>query len=316
MRLPFANLCSRSGRWPAHGLPIAALAIVVAAGCSPGTEEEAAQGPVPIEDALTFHCSFDGSPDAEFALGDPKIYSAPSYEEIDQAQAGLNVPGVQIASGAGRFGDALRFNEKNTQALFFKAQDNVPYSAVNMEGTLSFWLSLDPQSDLEPGYSDPIQVTDSAFDDSAIWVDFTKGAEEAEDEEEAEPRQFRLGVFGEKKTWNPDDEDPEENPDFENRLVAVDNPPFQSGKWTHVVITYEDLNLPRGGVARLYLDGQLQGETERVLEPFTWDVENAAIRIGVNYVGLFDDLAVFSRPLTQEEITNLHEIVEPREEEE
>ena len=129
----------------------------------------------------------------------------PSFDEVDQARLGISVPGVEIVSGAGRFGDALRFGKKNTQALFYKATDNVAYSGSDMAGTVSFWLSLDPAVDLEPGYCDPIQVTDAAYNDAAVWVDFT----------DKNPRKFRLGVFGNLEEWNPEKLPPDKNPDFE-----------------------------------------------------------------------------------------------------
>ena len=37
-------------------------------------------------------------------------------------------------------------------------------------------------------------------------------------------------------------------------------------------------------------------------------MSNAAIRLGVNYVGLYDELAIFDRTLTDAEIHRLHEL--------
>ena len=165
---------------------------------------------------------------------------------------------------------------------------------------MSFWLSLDPNQDLEPGYCDPLQVTDEDYNDAALWVDFTK---------DDKPRHFRLGVFGDLKTWNPKGLEPDKNPDFLRRLVVVKEPPFGRGKWTHVAVTFSGLNARgRGGSAKLYLNGRLQGTTPEIREPFTWDVPRAAIRLGVNYVGLFDELSAFNRPLNDKEIQTLYEL--------
>ncbi len=294
-RLPMNGACLILGH---------VLTLFVVAGCSSGETEPASKGEAQnpgtavLAESLTFHASFDNGPDADFASGDRAIYSAPSFNEADQARPGISVPDVEIVSGAGRFGDALRFGKKNTQALFYKAKDNVAYSGTDIAGTVSFWLSLDPAVDLEPGYCDPIQVTDAAYNDAAVWVDFT----------DKNPRRFRLGVFGDLEAWNPEKLPPDKNPDFEKRLVAVDEPPFSSGQWNHVVVTYSGLNSAAGGTAELYLDGELQGTAEGISEPFTWDVEEAALRLGVNYVGLFDDLAVFDRALTGEEVAALHQL--------
>src|SRR5689334_21625266 len=109
---------------------------------------------------LVFRATFDGSLDARVAPGDPKIYSAPSYKEQASAKAGIDGIDVQHAKGVGRSGDALRFVKKNTKAVFYKAQGNVPFAPKNWSGTITFWLQLDPEQDLEPGFCDPMQVTD------------------------------------------------------------------------------------------------------------------------------------------------------------
>ena len=280
---------------------------VVLGGCSGGVESEprmaGSSTEVPFDataalsTALTFHASFDNGIDADWALGDRQIYTAPSYDDQDQAVPGIGNPSVDVADGAGRFGHALRFKARNQHDIFYRAEENVAYSPEDWGGTVSFWLSLDPATDLEPGFCDPIQITDAAYNDAAIWVDFTAET----------PRQFRLGVFGDVDVWNPDDLSPDEHRAFSDRLLIVDPPPFASGRWTHVIITYAGLNTQSGGVASLYLDGErLPHVGDRIDEPFTWDPGRGAIRLGVNYVGLYDDLSLFSRALTEQEVRALH----------
>jgi hypothetical protein len=246
--------------------------------------------------SLTFHADFDGSTDARRAAGDKRIYTAPSYKEQASAKPGLDHPDLELAPGKGRFGGALWFKKKNTKAIFYHADKNVPFISKNWTGTVSFWLSLDPNQDLEPGFCDPIQITDKAYNDDAIWVDFTK---------DERPRHFRLGVFGDLTTWNPQNLAADKNPDFGKRLVVNSNPPFARGKWTHVVITHTGLGSGKGS-ARFYLDGRPQGTAENITEPFSWDLSRAAIRLGVSYVGLFDELAIFNRALTDQEVKTLH----------
>ncbi|MFC1660964.1 LamG-like jellyroll fold domain-containing protein [Gemmatimonadota bacterium] len=248
--------------------------------------------------ALTFHASFDEGTDADFALGDPEIYTAPSWGERDQAEPGLWSDDVEIVPNQGRFGGALRFNRRNTAAIFYRADEKVAYSEDDWSGTVSFWLSLSPSEDLEPGYCDPIQITDQAYNDAAVWVDFTS----------ANPRQFRLGVFGDLDAWNPEGLSSDEHPNFQDKLVVVEELPFRRGEWTHVVVAYSGLGSVSGGAARLYLDGHLQGTIADIREPFSWDLLRAQVRIGVNYVGLFDELAMFDRPLTDSEVLSLHQL--------
>lgn len=267
---------------------------VLGLACSSAPEAEPAAQPVAaasLGQALTFFSGFEDGMDAAHARGDRRIYSAASYKDLDQRSPGYWGSAIEIAYDAGRVGNALKFNEKNTQALFYSAVDNVPFSSDSWSGTVSFWLSLDPATDLEPGFCDPIQVTDSAYNDSAIWVDFTR----------ENPRQFRLGVFGELTAWNPDNASPDENPAFNDRLVVVSQPPFAKGNWTHVAIAYDQLGTPQGS-ATLYVDGVAQGSSSGISEAFEWSPNTGEIRLGVNYVGLFDELAVFDRALTTAEV--------------
>jgi hypothetical protein len=252
--------------------------------------------PASLSKSVTLHAGFDNGTDASTARGDKRIYSAPSYKEQEKAMPGFGAVPVEIARKQGLRGDALRFTSKNTQALFYKGKDNVEFRPANWSGAVSFWLRLDPDRDLAPGFCDPIQITDKAYNDSAIWVDFTK---------DDKPRHFRLGIFGDLKSWNPKNIEPDKNPDFMGRLVVVKNPPFTREGWTHVVVTWSELN-GANPASSLYVNGSLAGTARNIKEPFRWDLSRAAVRLGVNYVGLFDELAVFNRSLSAAEVEELH----------
>ena len=241
---------------------------------------------------VVFRATFDGGTDAKVAGGDPHLYHARSYNDLSDAKPGLEGTSITLAKGQGRKGDALKFTKPNELAVFYKAQGNVPFSAKDWSGTLSLWLQLDVEMDLPPNYCDPIQLTDKAYNDCAIWVDFTK---------DDKPRHFRLGTFGSLKAWNPSNSNPDANPLFNNRLVVVKQPPFGRGRWTHVAVTYNKLGSGDGEV-KLYVDGALQGASSHIAESFDWDLSKAGIRLAFNYVGLMDDIAVFRRPLTAKEI--------------
>lgn len=267
--------------------------LVCAALCSTFTWVQAEDWPKEV----VFRATFDGSLDARLAGGDPRLYHAANYKEdaLATATAGLEGTDVRHARGEGRVGDALHFTRKNTKAIYYKAQGNVPFDPRGWSGTISFWLKLDPERDLEPGWCDPIQLTDKAYNDSAIWVDFTK---------DDKPRQFRLGVFGALEVWDPNKKGSDGNPTFDGRLVRVSRPPFTRERWTHVAITHNRLG--RGaGSAELFLDGKSQGAVHNIVEPFRWDIGKASIRLGLDYVGYMDDLAIFRRPLTATEVAAL-----------
>jgi hypothetical protein len=97
---------------------------------------------VSLAQALTFHASFDNGPDADFALGDGTLYTAASYDEQDDAAAGIGSPEIEIVEGSGRFGNALEFKSKNTLAVFYRAEDNVVFSEADWSGTVSFSGSI------------------------------------------------------------------------------------------------------------------------------------------------------------------------------
>ncbi len=243
--------------------------------------------------ALTFHASFDRGPDADFALGDPTLYSASASGAVT---TGLGDPPVSIAAGRGRYGAALELTLENTHVVLYKAERNVAYAPEAFRGSVSLWLSLDP-ADIPGQYCDPLQVTDKKYSDACIWVDFTKNDT---------PSDFRLGVFGDAGEWDPEKKEGG-GERFFWRLVKVAEPPFARGRWTHVVVTWDGINDTQNGRARLYFDGRYQGSTGRIPERFSWDVGNAYIRLGTGrYVGLVDDLAFFNRALTPDEIELLH----------
>jgi hypothetical protein len=247
-----------------------------------------------LRDHITFLSTFDETTSADIAKGDGRLFTAENRRSLDDATPGLQDPDVVLATGRGLVGDALEFKKKQRLITFYKAEGNVAFSATAWSGSLSFWLQLDPATDLEPGYCDPIQITDSAYNDAAIWIDFTKD----------NPRNLRLGIIGDLKSWNPDDMPPDGNPEFERRLVTVTRPPFARGKWTHIVINFLGLNSDRGK-SEFYIDGILKGSLD-VKDPFTWDEGKARILLGLNYVGLFDELAIFDRPLSEVEVKALY----------
>ncbi len=255
--------------------------------------------PDALRAALTFHAPFDRTADAAYAAGDSRLYWAPSFKQRQDAKPGLPEGGtVVIAGGAGRFGDALRFTQKDTPLVFFRGAGNMAYDTSDWSGTVSVWLRVDPAADLEPGFCDPVQITPRAWNDAAFFVEFEKRPESIP---------FRLGVYADFSVWNPNKRKFDEIPARERPLVTVDDPPFSRDRWTHVVFTFDRFNTGRpDGVARLYLDGRFHGELSARQQTFTWDPEQNAIALGLSYIGLLDELSIFNRALTNAEIVTLH----------
>ena len=251
-------------------------------------------------DALTFYASFDGQLDADFAKGDPVLYTAANWNALETAlKVQDNNPDVQSVPRQGRYGDALKIDSNWNPVLFFYAAENVPYNEESWSGTFSFWLKVKPDEELREGYSDPFIITDKNWDDASIYVDFT---------EEDNPRHFRFALFSDKSVWNPeykawDEISPEERP-----MIHIEDHPFAMGKWTHVVVTFDGVNVDgRKGVLTGYLNGQKVGmyTQERML--ISWEVDKTLMAIGRHYAGLFDELAVFDRSLNEEEVRQLYQ---------
>ncbi len=250
-----------------------------------------------VKAALTFHAPFDGETDAAVARGERRIFTAAAAAQVKEARPGLpDGDKVRLAKGEGRRGDALRFTEREIPFVFYQGAGNVAYRKEDWSGTVSLWLRLDPKEDLDPGYTDPFQITTRAWNDAALFVDF---------DQQGDPRDFRLGVFPDLRVWNPENADV---PEDKRPLLKVRNPPFGRDRWTHVAATWEGFNKSsREGVATFYLNGKEQGRITGWEQTFTWrEDEEIRIYIGLYYIGYLDELSCFDRALTAEEIGYLN----------
>jgi hypothetical protein len=162
--------------------------------------------------------------------------------------------------------------------------------------TISFWLKLDPANELEPGYTDPLQITDVNYNDAAIWVDFT----------DKNPRNFRLGLIGDLAPRKADSTFNEQEY-HKRRLVRAITLPFTSDKWTHILIKVEKLNTG-SGQASLYLNAILQETKMGISDDFTWDITQSNIFLGINYIGMMDELTILNKALSDKEIVALYQM--------
>lgn len=255
-----------------------------------------------LKESLTFYVSFDNATTADFALGDANIYSAKasyvdSKRKLKDIKVGMNNPDHRIVKGEGQFGDAFEFNyKKNSNVIYYKSKDNIAYTPQNWSGTISFWLSADPSTDLG-WYTDPIQITDANFNDASIWVDFTDEA----------PPSFRLGVIGDKNEWTLDTLNSPMKFEFEKRTIKIEQPTFTRKAWTHVLITYDSLGTSQS-LATLYLNGEKKGAINGIDDPFTWELDESNIFLGLGFIGLMDELSIFNKPLTEKQAMELYQL--------
>ena len=257
------------------------------------TADQAKSG---LSSALTLHASFDNGLDADFSRGDRTCY-VKNGAELHRAEANED---AKLLPEAGRFGGALHFTKKSSFQPAFRDSGVLGYNDRNWNTTVSVWLRLNPDMDLEPGYCDPIQIVGDDGKKGFIFLEFSK---------DETPRYFRYAIRPLFPIWNPDNVAWADIP-FEKRpMVQVDRPPFSREAWTHVVFTLENVNNkiePQAG--RLYLNGELQGVIENWDLTFGWDPSQVLVVLGASYVGHMDDLAVFDRVLNPEEVKQLHSL--------
>jgi hypothetical protein len=174
------------------------------------------------------------------------------------------------------------------------------YLTNNWNGAVSLWLKLDPDEDLEPGYCDPIQITPRDWNDGAFFVDFSK---------DERPRHFRLDAFADRAVWDPLKRNWDAVPATERPMVTVTKPPFRRDRWTHVLFSFSNFNTGRNdGLAKLYLDGQWQGALAGHTQTFTWEPPKTLVMLGLSYIGLYDELAIFNRALTDQEVQAVYRL--------
>jgi hypothetical protein len=274
--------------------PVLILAVLSMIGCGSSGDPF-----LELRDSLTFYASFDGSLEADIAAGDPGFYTAPSwsqrmgYEPFTKTDEEF----FRIHKGEGKYGDALWIDNRYEPVFFYKGEDNMLYETEGWSGAVSFWLRLDPAEDLHPGYSDPIQITASAWNDGALFVDFT----------DVEPRIFRFAIFADREVWDPDEREWDEVPVEERPMVDIEDPPFGSEEWTHIVFTFENFNTgEENGIVHCYLNGEGVGVLSGREQTFTWSPSEVFIWLGYNYRGYFDELSIFDRALTVEEVLHIY----------
>lgn len=252
-----------------------------------------AQSAADLSRALTFHASFDRELAADFSRGDRIAYVRRGKETV----AAVPNEEVKIVADAGRFGGALWFPKKGNVRPQFKGAGVLGYNDRSWSATVSVWLRLDPDKDLEPGYCDPVQIVGDDGRKGFIFLEWSK---------DETPRFFRYAIRPLFHIWNPDNVQWADIPFAKRPMVQVERAPFSREAWTHVVFTVEHVNdrghKPQG---KLHMNGELKGTIEKWDLTFGWDPASVLLVLGASYVGYMDDLAVFDRALTDGEVKQL-----------
>ncbi len=248
-----------------------------------------------LKHSLVLHASFDSGLNADFSKGDKTCLTKKGKDLVSC------VPNEDVKLAAeGRFGGCLHYPKKGATRPQFSGVNVLGYNDRSWSTTVSIWLRLTPDEDLEPGYCDPVQITGDDAKKGYIFLEFSK---------DETPRYFRYAIRPLFEIWNPTNVQWADIP-FEKRpMVQVAKPPFTRDKWTHVAFTLSNVNdkaaKPNGS---LYLDGKLQGRIENWDLTLAWNPASVALVLGASYVGHQDDLAVFDRALTDAEMAQLFKL--------
>jgi hypothetical protein len=251
-----------------------------------------------VRKAVSFYASFDEQVAGDFGDGG-RTLSTRTNHPTEKGQfvfeKGFDPKVFRIAKGKGVSGGALEVVDvlKNNGRVYFPVGGNLAYRKGGWGGAVSVWVNTDPNTQLKTGFCDPIQITQKGANNGGIWFDFN----------DAKPRDLRMGAFpalaeGQKPVAESDPNAP---------MVRVPGVGFKVGQWHNVVVTWNNFDTGKpNAVAVLYIDGKRIGEVAGRDIAMNWDVDKAGVYVGVNYIGLLDELALFNRMLTAEEVALLH----------
>lgn len=272
-----------------------AVAALLAAAPAPAQPE-----PDALKKAVTLYASFDEHVWADVAGGGKMLntrYNHPSQPGTFLIEPGFNDNVFSIARGRGvAGGGALQVSNvlPRNGRVFFPAKGNLAYDPKGWGGALSVWCRTDPNTSLKTAFCDPVQITEKGANNGGLWFDFN----------DAKPRDLRHGAFpavpaGQKGVTEDDPKAP---------MVRVPRVAWTESDWHHVVLSWSGFDTGKAdAVSQLYIDGKLIGEVRDRAIAMTWDIDRTGIYVAVNYVGLMDELALFRRPLTADEVKHLHQ---------
>lgn len=247
-----------------------------------------------LKKSLTHYAPFDQSYDAAYSLGDSKCYLKSGKELI----AATSNDEVTLEQGKGRFGGGLHFLKKGKTYPLFQAADVLGFNKQSWNTTVSVWLKLDPDRDLEPGYCDPVQIVGDDSKKGFIFLEWSK---------DETPRFFRYAIRPLFPIWNPNNVQWADIPFDKRPMVQVEKAPFSREQWTHVVFTIDNVNNKSGQQrGELFINGEKKGAVESWDLTIDWNPASVQLVLGAAYVGYLDELSVFNRVLTPAEVKMLY----------
>lgn len=246
-----------------------------------------------LRKAVSFYASFDDAPQGDVGGGDRSLWTR-SDHPTEKGQyvygKGFDAKVFRIAKDRGIQGGALECTGEPPRngMLFFPAQGKLAFKPGGWGGAISVWLYPHKQTP----FCDPVYITQKRWNDGGIWFDFNK----------LKQYDLRMGTFPAlaKGQAAPQETDPG------LPWAWVKENALKVEAWNHVVLTWTNFDTGRkDGRSAIYVDGKLVGEVTGRDLAMKWDLEKTRIYLVYKYQGLVDELALFNRGLTAEEVSLL-----------
>jgi hypothetical protein len=253
-----------------------------------------------IRKAVTLYASFDDAVKMDFGSGDP-VPGTRSVDPDDKKKflfdKGFDPKYFRIAKDKGIAGSCLEVLDlpPRSARLYFPARDNVAFRKDGgWGGAFSVWINTDPNQSLKTPFCDPVLITQKGLNNGSIWAHFN----------DAKPRALQAGTY----PSIPDGQEPVPEEDPRAPLTRLKNVSFKAGEWHHILLSWDRFNTgKKDGTHTLYIDSKKVGELTAYEVGMDWDIDRTRVYFAVNLIGLLDEMAVFRRPLTAEEVALLHQ---------
>ena len=251
-----------------------------------------------MRNAVTFYASFDEGLTPDIGAGPIKTrFNHETEAGKFVFEDGFDKNIFKIARGKGvAGGGCLEVTDvpPRNGRIFYPVKGNLAFKKGGWGGACSMWINTDPNTLFKLKFCDPVQITHKGANNGGIWFDFN----------DAKPRDLRMGVF----PAVPEGTAGAKESDADAPLVRVPKVGFKVGQWHHVVLSWSNFDTgKKDALATLTIDGKKIGDVKDRAIAMDWDVDKAGIYTAVGYCGLLDEMALFNRPLTADEVTALHQ---------
>jgi hypothetical protein len=265
------------------------LFLLAWAGAAPAADADS------LRRAVSFYASFDDEVRGDVGGGDLTLSTR--YEhETEKGQhifaKSFDREAVRIAKDKGIHGGALEFVKPLPRKgmVFLPARGKLAVQKGGWGGAVSVWL----KPALNTPFCDPVYITQKRWNDGGLWFDYNHDKR----------GDLRMGAYpalaaGQK---------PPEPDDLHPSMLRLKENALKNEAWNHVVMTWSNCDTGRkDGRASLYIDSKLVGEVKDLDLRMDWDLDQTRMYLGFLYLGLMDELAVFKRSLTEEEVALLRD---------